>query len=558
MNLTLMCPRQNPFNWKRALLFTIGVVISYPLFLANAESIENCTKLLEKGQIEIYNDNTSHCVNNWMKSNKHDFDICKTRVCFVFIQQEPHVIIEDEGNLQKTPFECSKAKERGVKGAAIDVLTKRPSNYMCIWGGPREECTFNHLINFLYHFRHTHQFAFSNFLVDLPLRRCMHNIGAPLLADRIVLIGRVVDNQIARDSPSQMFTNLLRPFQSETWVLFSGLFFMIFTLGALVVRFLGPNKRLSLSRTLLFVMGNHEVSQRPHRHRFAISIISLLLNSSIVALSAIMVLFYEIAVVNFLFTQSSISTLKDISNISNEDLIEYCVNRNSAVDIVWRYSLNRAYTDSSLSRTPFAPSSSAAKCIDQIGDGIHIGTNRTIRFAVVLESTGRYMLAKKKRCGRAENDLVIFQTDVLYNFNGGFLYNDKVEKSVRRDVDSSITQLSERRELKDIFEHYFKDVPSTCNAAPSGTITVSTVLFPVMVLVIPCLFGSLLSLMREAIKQRNQNMNNAQNTAPSVQNIGARNSDWDSRSASLDIDMTWRRQNGTQGSTISLDDKDEL
>lgn len=457
MNLTLMCPRQNPFNWKRALLFTIGVVISYPLFLANAESIENCTKLLEKGQIEIYNDNTSHCVNNWMKSNKHDFDICKTRVCFVFIQQEPHVIIEDEGNLQKTPFECSKAKERGVKGAAIDVLTKRPSNYMCIWGGPREECTFNHLINFLYHFRHTHQFAFSNFLVDLPLRRCMHNIGAPLLADRIVLIGRVVDNQIARDSPSQMFTNLLRPFQSETWVLFSGLFFMIFTLGALVVRFLGPNKRLSLSRTLLFVMGNHEVSQRPHRHRFAISIISLLLNSSIVALSAIMVLFYEIAVVNFLFTQSSISTLKDISNISNEDLIEYCVNRNSAVDIVWRYScmfspsltktflrtwnlfislsqtdrlsvkvlqnvrhhmmdffnsnklllcqwkVNRAYTDSSLSRTPFAPSSSAAKCIDQIGDGIHIGTNRTIRFAVVLESTGRYMLAKKKRCGRAES-----------------------------------------------------------------------------------------------------------------------------------------------------------
>lgn len=52
-------------------------------------------------------------------------------------------------------------------------------------------------------------------------------------------------------------------------------------------------------------------------------------------------------------------------------------------------------------------------------------------------------------------------------------------------------------------------------------------------------------------------MNIAQQNAASVQNIGAGNSELDSRNAALDLDRTWRMQNGTQGSTISIDDEDD-
>lgn len=342
MKSTLQDSEQRSFHLKSNQLIKLGVIISFHVILATAEEPENCTEILEKGFQRIYNDTTTDCVNNWMSNKKYQFQVCKSQPCFVFLEQEPHVIIEDHEKLPKKPFPCRKAKELGISGAVFDVLvnsfTDHESNYMCVWGGPREECTYNHLVNFLYHFRYTHQFAFANFLVDLPLRRCMHNVGAPLRKDRIVIIGRVIDNDMTTDSPSRMFSNLLRPFHSETWLLFSGLFLIILTLGALVVWFLGPKRRPSLSRTLLFLMGHHEVAQHPHRHRFSISIISLFLNSSIVALSAIMVLFYEIAVVNFLFRQNSIPSLKDVGTIPEEDLIEYCVNKNSAVDLVWRYS----------------------------------------------------------------------------------------------------------------------------------------------------------------------------------------------------------------------------
>lgn len=338
MEWTVPCSVENSSPIKRNQIFQIIILITFHAFLCRSEQLQNCSEILQKGSIQIYNDTTTNCVNNWMNNRKKQFNVCKTRLCFVFLEQEPHVIMEKQHRVPKTPFKCNKAAELGVSGAIFEIFTKLPSDYMCIWGGPREDCTFNHLVNFLYHYKETHQFAFANFLVDLPIRRCMHNIGVPLLDDRIVIIGRVMDNKGNTYSPSRMFTNLLKPFHSETWIVFSALFLTIFTLAALVVRFLGPKKELSLSRTLLFLMGNHEVAQDPHHHRYTISIISLFLNSSIVALSAIMVLFYEIAVVNFLFRQSSIPSLIDVGSIPHEDLMQYCVNKNSAVDIVWRSS----------------------------------------------------------------------------------------------------------------------------------------------------------------------------------------------------------------------------
>lgn len=64
--------------------------------------------------------------------------------------------------------------------------------------------------------------------------------------------------------------------------------------------------------------------------------------------------------------------------------------------------VNAKYSRSD-SDTPFAPNSSAGNCIDLIGKSIGNSTTRTFRFAVVLESTGRYILAKTKRCGKAES-----------------------------------------------------------------------------------------------------------------------------------------------------------
>lgn len=60
-----------------------------------------------------------------------------------------------------------------------------------------------------------------------------------------------------------------------------------------------------------------------------------LFSASVVALGAIFALFYEVAVVNFLFQQRPMSLDKSVRSLSSNDLKEYAVVQDSALEVVW-------------------------------------------------------------------------------------------------------------------------------------------------------------------------------------------------------------------------------
>lgn len=75
----------------------------------------------------------------------------------------------------------------------------------------------------------------------------------------------------------------------------------------------------------------------------------------------------------------------------------------------WFFKIVKNGTAESLANgLPFAPNSSSSDCIDQIRKGFRDGRGR---FAVVLESSGGYLLSKKGLCGAAERKYNFF---ILY------------------------------------------------------------------------------------------------------------------------------------------------
>lgn len=76
-------------------------------------------------------------------------------------------------------------------------------------------------------------------------------------------------------------------------------------------------------------------------------------------------------------------------------------------------TVNQVRPESQPNGTPFAPNSSSRHCIDQIGNSIRDSEGRTFRFAVVLESSGRYLLSKDNLCGRAESKCSFFMDYIL-------------------------------------------------------------------------------------------------------------------------------------------------
>lgn len=56
---------------------------------------------------------------------------------------------------------------------------------------------------------------------------------------------------------------------------------------------------------------------------------------SLLAFVAVFALFYEVAVVNFLFQQQKLELSKSVKSLSNSELSQYSVLKNSALENVW-------------------------------------------------------------------------------------------------------------------------------------------------------------------------------------------------------------------------------
>lgn len=299
------------------------------------------------------------------------------------------------------PFICRKPRSiqrnnqspNGVVFEVFDEIERKGNdsigNFKCMWGGPVNDCRFNALTDFIDIMADKgYNFAISNFLVELPGRSCVHHMGRPLNTDFISVLTLL--NRTVSSPTSSLASAALRfasPLQLRAWYMLISLFFLIFTWAALVVRFISGQgeRKWSFKRIVMVLYGDTEVildssrssgeiseesrnssnvfsvcdngdydtigykskdkkrncRERNDEHykkkKFSKSIIVSSLHASLVSLVAILVLYYEIGVVDDIYSRGGRDVPDDVRKIPKENLGRYCLNANSAVDSVMRH-----------------------------------------------------------------------------------------------------------------------------------------------------------------------------------------------------------------------------
>lgn len=298
----------------------------------------------------------SHCLPQFHE-NEEDYVDCKRRICYLFIHQPP--FIQTSQNFTKAnhiafqkPFDCRNHAEvdHDLMGLSFDIFRSLKPGHLCIWAGHESKCRFNALVDFVdLQAIHGYQFAVGNLLVELPRRACRLRYGHGIFSEKIVILGRV--DASAGFTASSAFGQLLAPFQWKTWCLFGGGIVILATFAMLHVMIIYPRRVVSIRRAFLLLIGADGIAagdiELPppqwNPNRLNIRVISRFLYISVLSLFGIFLVFYEIGVVNFLFQTRNSELGKRITDLSRQELANYCAISNSGSEAVW--GSYRKYSD---------------------------------------------------------------------------------------------------------------------------------------------------------------------------------------------------------------------
>lgn len=116
------------------------------------------------------------------------------------------------------------------------------------------------------------------------------------------------------------------------------------SISLIIVRHVHSDRQFSIRRALLLLVSSDAladddeerlVSEQQKLRTLNLSLISLFLGLSVVSLLAVTILFYEIGVVNFLFQNQHIRLGKALTDLSRNELANYCAIKDSASESVW-------------------------------------------------------------------------------------------------------------------------------------------------------------------------------------------------------------------------------
>lgn len=129
-----------------------------------------------------------------------------------------------------------------------------------------------------------------------------------------------------------------------------------------------------------------------------------------------------------------------------------------------------------------------------------INKSSSVKFAVLPETAVQHFMSVERWCGLDE-DSVIFKTDVLYSFEGSFLFAESVDSQTRRQMDSQISQFKYNGTMNKIYEKYARDIPPNCYASSPSAISAITVIFPIVIVIGPSLLLSVTIVLRQAMRR---------------------------------------------------------
>lgn len=201
---------------------------------------------------------------------------------------------------------------------------------------------------------------------------------------------------------------------------------------------------------------------------------------AIVAILGIFVLFYEVAVVNVLFQQRQSVLEKSVQQLTDADLGDYAVLKDSALENVWQETVGRA--DVLPEAIPWQRCPTATQCIEMANNG-------SVKFVVTFEAVGKYLLKELSSCEK----LTIYNTkDTLFKFNGGWLYNDQVADEERKLVDRELIALRANGTTAQFIDDAIGDF--SCPTEELPYIGTMIILVPCLIFVVPPLLIAVLVL----------------------------------------------------------------
>eukprot|EP00178_Gracilaria_changii_P002503 TRINITY_DN136_c0_g2_i8.p1 TRINITY_DN136_c0_g2~~TRINITY_DN136_c0_g2_i8.p1 ORF type:complete len:572 (-),score=69.17 TRINITY_DN136_c0_g2_i8:915-2630(-) len=449
----------------------------------------------------------------------------------------------------QVPFLCKNPKERhrSLGGSAFDIIQATSANdEYCAWVGPLHSCTWNALVDFVAVMgdKEGYRFAVVGPMLETPSRKCSHFASSSWWDGKMVVLGRNVRENIASGHP---VWQLISPFQRETWIVV-GSVVALFLIVCLIIGYrfhVFRGKPLIKTATAYFVfMGEITsalaVGRMPSRlskedvarktvhtekvgfdgqetecssQRSSAADVSLqidenkaetedtirngafltkfslatsLFRVSLIAFVAMFSLFYEVAVVNFLFQQQNLQITKDIEHFTSAELSKYSVVQDTAMEAIWNFRVNRGGTkfdDEDKSDIPWNRCRNGTECFSWVLDD-----NNPVQFYVTYELEAVHLIEAEADC-----ELVtIFETkDSIHQFNSGWLFNEQVPIERRRELDREIAGLK----IKGRLSALLGGMPELCAPNITSSITFTIILLPVALLVLPpLLFSAMVAL----------------------------------------------------------------
>ena len=302
-----------------------------------------------------------------LTTHKEDYNECNdpksNKTCYIFLQQPPFITIDPNlfdssdyaaNELQK-PFPCGKYanifKEKGTKLQGIAFVLHSltiSSDDLCMWGGHPDDCLFNELVDYIdvkgRQNQGAYRFGITGLLLEIPIRQCRHYSSSAFLDNSMIIIGRRNDSSMVHGPLQQ----LIRPFHWGSWAILI-FFLIIFLLVCISIacRFHIVRRRSLVTGFLLLAdagpeaiayerqIHGREGATRARSFATKYGLSMSFYRFAIMAYVGIFVLFYEVAVVNFLFQQQTQSLARSVKSLTVNELKEYSVLKDSALELVW-------------------------------------------------------------------------------------------------------------------------------------------------------------------------------------------------------------------------------
>lgn len=432
-----------------------------------------------------------------LSTNEAEFGRCREQPCFIFISEPPYVRLDKSmvNASQSELFPCGepRSRYRYLRGSAFDVMQRTDvgNRSLCVWGGPN--CQFNQLVDFVDVAATKYpgyQFGVTGLLLENSQRlRANITQSISLLQEELAFFGPA--RGIRDPFP---FYQLVRPFRVQAWLLWIGACATVCLSFWVTACVFGPAP-MTPCALFTFLMdskagvaagvgniGNPEARERliaESLSRFHVA--RLMLRISVSAMCVIFLLFYEIAVVNFLFIENNKAFVRNIRGLSLKSLRQFSVEENAATEDVWNAATHtpEKYDFADPASFPWKRCKNLTQCFDWA-----IDPENPVKFVVGFESGGLFQVLRRQKC----EELTKYGTQArLYSFGAGWLYGRHIPMEFRRRVDQQLADLHEGEELPEIIEDDAGIVDSSSCIAQISDIDVGVIGASVVTLVVPFL-----------------------------------------------------------------------